>query len=99
MCGIVPVNGESAEEGTVPVDGYGVEFLQGLDVVFDVIFSDVLDTKVVNDEGENDGLGFVLSHRQVSGYRGENELGKVSFESVVGDAAGLREAGHAFSDL
>ena len=26
-------------------------------------------------------------------------MGKVSFELVVGDAAGLFEAGHAFSDL
>ena len=34
-----------------------------------------------------------------SGYRGESELGEVIFELVVGDADGLLEAGHAFSDL
>ena len=33
------------------------------------------------------------------GYRGETKLGEVSFKSVVGDAAGLLEAGHAFSDI
>ena len=41
----------------------------------------------------------MLPQRRGSGYRGETELGEVSFESVVGDAAGLIEAGHAFSDL
>ena len=28
-CGVVPGNGKSAEEGTVPVDGDGVQFLEG----------------------------------------------------------------------
>ena len=48
--GVVPVNGKSAEEGTIPVDGDGLEFLKGLDGVVGVLFSDVLDAKVVNDE-------------------------------------------------
>ena len=47
-CSIVPVNGESAEKGTGPVYGYGVEVLDGLDEVVGVLFSDVLDAKVVN---------------------------------------------------
>ena len=58
--GIVPVDVESAEEGTGPVNGDGVEFLEGLDEVVGVLFADVLDPKVINDEGENDGLGVVL---------------------------------------
>ena len=99
MCGIVPVDGESAEEGTSPVDGDGVEFLEGLDEVVGVLFSDVLDAKVVYNEGEKYGFGVVLPQCRGSGYRGETELGKVSFELVVGDAAGLLEAGYAFSDL
>ena len=41
----------------------------------------------------------MLPQRWGSGYRGETELGKVSFELVVGDAVGLLEAGHAFSDI
>ena len=34
--GIVPVNGESAKEGTGPVDGDGIQFLEGLDEVVGV---------------------------------------------------------------
>ena len=64
-----------------------------------ILFPDVLHTKVVYDKGEKYGFGVVLPQRWGSGYRGESELGEVSFESVVGDAAGLPEAGHAFSDL
>ena len=50
-CGMVPVNCESVEEVTGPVDGDGVEFLEGLDEVVSVIFADVLDPKVIYDEG------------------------------------------------
>ena len=64
-----------------------------------VIFSNVLDAKLVNDEGEKDGLDVVLPQRRGFGHRGEAKLGEVSFESVVGDAAGLLEAGHAFLDI
>ena len=71
MCGIVPVDDDSAEEGTSPVDGDGVEFLECLDEVVRVLFPDVLDTKVVNDEGEKYGLSVVLPQRRGSGYRGE----------------------------
>ena len=51
VCDIVPVDGASAEEVTSPVDGDGVEFLEGLDEVVSVLFSDVLDAKVVYGEG------------------------------------------------
>ena len=98
-CGAVPVYGESAEEGTSSVDGDGVKFWEGLDEVVGVFHADVLDPKVVNDEGENDGLGGVLTECRSSGNRGESKMGKVSFEPVVGIAAGLFEAGHTFSDL
>ena len=64
-----------------------------------VLFSDVLDAKVVNNEGEKVGLGVVLPQRRGSGYRDETKLGEVSVESVVGNAASLIEAGHAFLDL
>ena len=64
-----------------------------------VLFSGVLDSIVDNDEGEEYGLSVVLLQRLGSGYRGETELGEVSFELVVGDAVGLFEARHAFSDL
>ena len=35
-----------------------------MDEVVSVLFSDVLDAKVVNDEGEKDGLGVVLPQRR-----------------------------------
>ena len=41
-CGIVPVNGESAEEGTGPVNGDGVDCLEGLDEVVGVLLAGVL---------------------------------------------------------
>ena len=84
--GVVPFDGESAEEGISPVNGDGVEFLEGLDEVVGVLFSDVLYAKIVNDEGEEYGLGVVIPQRRGSGYRGETELGEVSFELVVGNA-------------
>ena len=64
-----------------------------------VLFANVLDSKVINDERENDGLGGVLPERRGSGHRGKTKMGEVRFESVVGNAAGVFEAGHAFSDL
>ena len=63
------------------------------------LFGDILDTKVVDDEGESDGLGGVLPERTSSGNRGESKMGKMMSEPVIGDAAGLFEAWHAFSDL
>ena len=98
-CVIVPVNGESAEEGTGTVNGDGIQFLEGLDEVVGVLLDNVLDPKVINDEGENDGLRGVLPERRGSGNTGEVKVGEVSFEPVVDNAAGLFEAGHAFSDL
>ena len=59
-CGIVTVDGDSTEEGTGTVYGDGVQFLEGLDEVVGVLFAYLLDSKVINDEVENDGLGGVL---------------------------------------
>ena len=70
-CSIVPVNGESAEEGTSLVDGYGIQFLEGLDEVVGVFLANVLDPKFINDEEENDGLSVVLQSAGVLGT-GEN---------------------------
>ena len=99
VCGIVPVDGESAEYGTVPVMRDSVEYLKGLYEVVGVLFAGVLDPKVVDNEGESDVFGGVLPKRQGSGHRVEAEMGEVSFELAVGDEAGLLEARHAFSDL
>ena len=55
-CGIVPVNGESKEEGTILANGDGIQFWGGLDEVVVVFFADVLDPKVINNKGEIMGL-------------------------------------------
>ena len=99
FCDVVPLHVESAEEGTSPVEGGDVDFMEGLDEVVRVLFSVILDAKVVYNEGEEYGFGVVLPQRRGSGYRGETELSEVSFESVVGNAAGLLGAGRAFLDL
>ena len=59
-CSIFPVNGESVEEGTGPFDGDAIQFWEGLDEVVGLFLDDALDPKVINHEGENDGLGGVL---------------------------------------
>ena len=69
VCGIVPIDGESSEEGTSPVDGDGVEFLEVLDEVVGVLFSNVLDAKVVYNEGKKYGFGVVFPQRRGSRYR------------------------------
>ena len=46
-CSIFPFNGESAEEGTGPADGYGIPFLEVFDEVVCVFFADLLDPKVI----------------------------------------------------
>ena len=61
--------------------------------------ADVLDRKVLDNEGKNDGLGVVLPERKSFGNRGKSKMVKVSFEPSFGNAAGLFEDGHAFSDL
>ena len=98
-CGVVPGNGKYTEEGTGPVDGDGVQFLEGLDKVVSVLLANIIDPKVVNDEEEIDEIDGVLPECRSSGNKGESKMGKVSFEPFVGDAAGVFEIRHAFSDL
>ena len=64
-----------------------------------ILLANVFDPKVIDDEGEIDGLGGVPQEHRGSGNRGEEKVGEVSFEPVVGDAARLFEAGHAFLDV
>ena len=73
--------------------------MEGLDEVAGIFLADVLYPNVVNDAGENDGLGGVLPERRSSGNRSEYKECKVRFERVIGNAAGLFEAGHDFSGI
>ena len=69
-CSVIPGNGKSTEEVTGPVDGDGVQCLEGLDEVVGVLLTNILDPKVVDNKGESDGLGGVLPERMSSGNRG-----------------------------
>ena len=73
--------------------------MEGLDEVVGVLFDVILDTKVVGNEVESDGLGGVLPERRSSRNRGEYKKGKMRFEPVVGNVAVFFEAGNAFADL
>ena len=64
-----------------------------------VLFAEILDTKVVDNEGESVGIGGVIPERRSSGNRGEYKMSNTSFDPVVGNSAGLFEARHAFSVL
>ena len=70
--------------------------MEGLDEVVGVLLADILDSKVVNNEGESDGIGGLLPERSSSGNRGESKMGKMSFEPVVGNVAGFLRPGMPF---
>ena len=76
VCSVVPIDDESTEEGTSPVNGDGVEFLEGLDEVVGVFFSDVLDAKVVYDKGEKYGFGVVPPQCRVLGTGSKPNLAR-----------------------
>jgi len=86
---VIPFEGDSTVELTGPIGGDGVEALQGGDEVFCVGTSNVLDAKVIDDEGESDGTsgmtekaGCVLCWDVAKGS-------EVGLESVVCEDAGL----------
>ena len=66
-CGIVPVNSKSAEEGTGPVNGDGVEFLEGLDKVVGVLFAEYLTQKSSMTREKMIGLVVCLQSAEVLG--------------------------------
>ena len=97
--GVVPVNGETAIEGSSPVDGYSIELLESLDDMVRRVFSNVLDTKIVNHKGEADVFGDMLPKGRGSSDRGVAKLGKVDIEPIVHNVAGLFQAWHVFAYL
>ena len=64
-----------------------------------MLASQILDSKVVDDEGELDRPGFVFPKAWCVFGRDVAECGKVFAQLVVGDDAGLREAVHALVDF
>ena len=62
-------------------------------------FSMYLTPKLSTMREKNMGVVLYFHSAGVLGTGAKPNLAKVSFESVVGDAAGLLEARHAFTDL
>ena len=98
-CRKVPVNGESVEEGTNPVDGDGMQFWRSWMRWASFSLPMYLTPKSSTTKEENDGLGGVIPERWGSGNKGKVKMDEVSLEPVVGNEAGLFEAGHASSDI
>jgi hypothetical protein len=82
-----------------PIRGDSVELTEGVEKMMGVIFAHILDTKVVNYQGESDRTGVVGSQGGGSRDGTVSILGKVKGELVVGNTAGLFEAWHPLSDL
>ena len=59
----------------------------------------VLDAKIIDDHREHNGQVGVCPEQRRVGGRGIAVLGDMQSEAVVGDDAGLLEAGHNFSDF
>ena len=96
---VIPLDVETTEQGSGPIHGDGVLFLEGLDQVITIFFAKTIDTKVVDYKVEGDVTRHMLPDGRGVGYRRIAKLGKVDFEMVIGDAAGLFETWHAFVDL
>ena len=99
LVGIVPHKGGAAEKRSGPVDGDGVQAAEcGNEMVCGVVAS-VLDAEIVDDKRERHGEVGVCPERRRAGDGGIAVFGEMQSEAVVGNDAGLIEAGHDFSDL
>ena len=96
---VVPINGETAIEGSSPVDGDSIELLERLDEMVRRVFSDVLDTKIVNHKGEADVFGGMLPKGGGSSNGGVAKFLKVDIEPIICNATGLFQSWRAFADL
>ena len=96
---VVPINGETAIEGSCPVDGYSIELLERLYEMVRRFFDDALETVIVDPKGETDVFGGMLPKGRGLSDGGVATLGKLDLESIVRNAAGLFQAWHAFEDL
>ena len=57
---LVPVEVNASEFFPVPVFCDGVKFLDGVTQIFGVSFTNILDSKITNDEAKGGGTPFVL---------------------------------------
>ena len=97
--GVVPFDSEATIKFAFPVGGKGVKVLQGIDEMVGIVFANIFDAKVVNNEAEGDVTALVPP--KAGGLRrwGVAVFGEVGLESNVGKEAGLFEAVHAFANF
>ena len=82
-------NGETAIEGSSPIDGDIIELLERLDEMVRRFIADLLDTEIVDHKGEADVFVSMLPKGRGLSYGGVAKLGKVYLEPIVCNAAGL----------
>ena len=51
---VIPIKGESAEKGSIPIGGDGIQLSEGGDEMFRVVLAYILYSKVVDYKGERD---------------------------------------------
>ena len=92
---IVPVKVEAAEFSAGPVDGDLVVFGENRDQVVGILFANILDPKVINNEGKHDGSGGVPE--EAGGVAGFNKTSRkeLADELFVGKVGGLGKAVHS----
>ena len=89
---VVPINGETAIEGSSPVYLDSIDLIERLDEMVRRVFADVLDTKIVEHKGESDVFGVILPKVRVLSDGGVAKLNKVNIEPIFRNAAGLFQA-------
>ena len=95
---VVPVNGETAIEGSSPVNGDSIYLIERLDEMVRRVLADVLDTKIVDHKGESDVFGGMLPKGRSSSDGGLAKIGKVYLEPIICNAAGLFQAWHTCTE-
>ena len=83
----------------IPIDAGGVQKLERVQEVLGIGFVDILDPKVVHNEGESEGAGAMGPNARRDGYRGIAVRPEELDETIIGEAPGLGQAVYALSNL
>ena len=97
--GLIPREGEAAEKRSGPVNGDGLQAAECGNEMVRRGVAGVLDAEIVDNKREHYGQVGVCPEQRRAGDGGIAVFGDMQSEAIVGNDAGLLEAGHAFSDL
>ena len=92
----MPVQAEATELGSSPISGDGVFGTKDGFKVRGMFFAHVLYAKIIDDEAEGDGARVMLEETWYVFGLDVTVSGKVGNEFIIGNAAGLWKAVHAF---